>query len=264
MLRYSLFLLIALFIMGCEKDQIEFLPESDFYVNGKSDNNLKVASLDSFVVVHSVDQHFAGYHWDFGDGQTSNKKTIRHAYGASGIYQISLTITDSKGKTSTTTKTLIVLDRVLKRIELTYVYWDTIPNNIPYYNYRWPTSSTADVFLQIQQNTGCEMKLLGIWPECPVLFTSSMGKNVYCNTTTSIEIPVKTRFVISKELFSPFKYGNYIINLLAKDGSGEIYNLATNLGGGSYLDIMSEDISQNYSIIQGGLTSSYLLHCSFE
>jgi hypothetical protein len=110
------------------------------------------------------------------------------------------------------------------------------------------------------------MKPLGIWPECPVLFTSTMAKNVYCNTTTSIEIPVNTRFVISKELLTfPFnENGKYIISLLAKDGSGEIYNLANNLGGGSYLGILSEDISQNYSIIQGGLTSSYLLHCSFE
>ncbi|KAA0003832.1 MAG: PKD domain-containing protein, partial [Thermoplasmata archaeon] len=38
------------------------------------------------------------WHWDFGDGNTSDKQNPRHAYAHSGIYIITLTITDSYGE----------------------------------------------------------------------------------------------------------------------------------------------------------------------
>lgn len=41
------------------------------------------------------------YFWDFGDGNNSTKKIAEHSYIMTGNYSISLTVTDSKGNSST-------------------------------------------------------------------------------------------------------------------------------------------------------------------
>jgi PKD repeat protein len=46
--------------------------------------------------------------WSFGDGATSTEQNPRHAYSTTGVKTVSLTVTDSSGKTSTTTKMIFV------------------------------------------------------------------------------------------------------------------------------------------------------------
>jgi len=48
------------------------------------------------------------YHWDFGDGTTSNEKKPVKKYTAAGTYEITLTVTDNGGLTSTDTLTMVV------------------------------------------------------------------------------------------------------------------------------------------------------------
>jgi hypothetical protein len=43
------------------------------------------------------------YKWDFGDGKTSNDPAPAHAYGATGDYTVSLTVTDDRGNADTAT-----------------------------------------------------------------------------------------------------------------------------------------------------------------
>ncbi len=51
----------------------------------------------------------AGYSWDFGDGRVSTQATPTNVYSAPGIYNVTLTVTDSAGKTGTVTKSVTVL-----------------------------------------------------------------------------------------------------------------------------------------------------------
>lgn len=62
-------------------------------------NDLSTAGLGDSVVY---------WHWDFGDGDTSNLKNPTHLYAASGNYTISLTVASSLGCPSTITKSVIV------------------------------------------------------------------------------------------------------------------------------------------------------------
>ena len=50
------------------------------------------------------------YKWDFGDGATAStaQKTTTHEFENPGIYVVTLTIRDSKGRTATTTSNVTV------------------------------------------------------------------------------------------------------------------------------------------------------------
>jgi len=43
------------------------------------------------------------YHWDFGDGTNTTGITAQHAYSSSGVYTVTLTVTDNDGTTDTAT-----------------------------------------------------------------------------------------------------------------------------------------------------------------
>lgn len=49
-----------------------------------------------------------GYSWTFGDGSSSGAASPAHPYAAPGSYNVTLTVTDSQGKTGTVTKTVTV------------------------------------------------------------------------------------------------------------------------------------------------------------
>ena len=48
------------------------------------------------------------YRWDFGDGITSSKREIEHAFATSGSYEVSLTIEDTSGNVSTERAVILV------------------------------------------------------------------------------------------------------------------------------------------------------------
>jgi len=50
------------------------------------------------------------YAWDFGDGNTGTGSTTTHAYDASGIYKVSLTVTVITGETQSAYTTATIMD----------------------------------------------------------------------------------------------------------------------------------------------------------
>ena len=50
------------------------------------------------------------YRWDFGDGNERIGRFVEHTYAADGIYQVTLTVKDEAGNTSTTTFQVVVGD----------------------------------------------------------------------------------------------------------------------------------------------------------
>ena len=55
-----------------------------------------------------VDDSIVSYHWDFGDGTSGSGATISKTYQVSGTFTTILTVTDTRGATSTTEVTLVV------------------------------------------------------------------------------------------------------------------------------------------------------------
>ena len=54
------------------------------------------------------DGSVAGWSWTFGDGGTATTQNPSHTYGAAGTYTVQLTVTDDKGATGTTSKSVTV------------------------------------------------------------------------------------------------------------------------------------------------------------
>lgn len=54
------------------------------------------------------DGTISGYSWNFGDGANATGATATHTYTASGTYDVSLTVTDDRGGSATTTKSIVV------------------------------------------------------------------------------------------------------------------------------------------------------------
>ena len=63
---------------------------------------------DSFVANDSSTQ-INSYTWNLGDGASSSQSSPPHTYQLPGLYNVSLTVTDSKGQTDTTSREVSVL-----------------------------------------------------------------------------------------------------------------------------------------------------------
>ena len=63
------------------------------------------------------------YTWNFGDTQTGTGVTANHTYSTYGIYNVTLTVTDSEGLSNTLTQTI----RVLIRPTADFMYAPTYP-----------------------------------------------------------------------------------------------------------------------------------------
>ena len=87
---------------------------------------------------HWTENLGVSYHWDFGDGATSNIRTPKHAYQAYGTYKIKLTVTNGCGQTFA--ERMIWVENFLNRcdtlIEAKFSYIMDTANNILTFNDR--------------------------------------------------------------------------------------------------------------------------------
>lgn len=84
---------------------------------GIAPHTVEFDSSDSYAT-----DGIASYAWDFGDGQSATDANPTHVYDKTGVYTVSLTITDSKGLTNTKARTnyITVTDSVLPALPVDY------------------------------------------------------------------------------------------------------------------------------------------------
>jgi PKD repeat protein len=245
-------------LFSCDNDDPA---TSSFSFEGETGSTLMIGTDDEVTVLNQS-TNAASFTWDFGDGRTSNERSTVLSYPVSGTYTVTLTAIGD-GQTSQSSKTVIVKDRVLKSISIEAVQWDLVNSN------GWPTSPTADIYLQIQEFTDLAVTQYSIYPNCPVVFTSSVIENVGHSTITPMQIPVPEKFIVDKTFVQFASVENvgksYLISLMARDSDGNVYCLQNNFaGGGNYFGILEDDIRSNSFKIQQGPFSDFTLDCQFE
>lgn len=92
---------------GCSKIYVNFPPVAVLGANPTSGNAPLNVTFDASGS-YDPEQGLLTYDWDFDDGATSTLPTTSHAYNAAGIYEVTLTVTDDNGATSTDTATITV------------------------------------------------------------------------------------------------------------------------------------------------------------
>ncbi len=95
------------------------------------------------------------YLWDFGDGNTSTETQARHTYAALGLYNVTLTVTDNQGATTTSQVTANIIQEPISsdKIVLGYfVQWGVYQRNYHVNNIK--TSGSADKLTHINYAFG--------------------------------------------------------------------------------------------------------------
>lgn len=77
------------------------------------DDHLETINCDDTIKLMGIDgdtTSFSNYHWDFGNGQSSDSKSVNIHYNQPGTYLVTLYLTNSIGVTDTLSKTYTVLN----------------------------------------------------------------------------------------------------------------------------------------------------------
>lgn len=254
-------LLFCIFSTGCKKDTI-IVPVASFSFRGDTSSVLKMATYDTCTLFNNSTNSDSVF-WDLGNGNVSKMSKLTLTYSKSGVYTIRLTAKNINGKVSSTTKTVIVLDRVLKKIILKTVFWDTIPNHIPNFNAVWPTSSRADIYVLVQKFAWADsiVPYSGVMPNSPILYQSQIIPNVSSHTTVPVVINVPGKVIVDKKMVMD---KSFVISLMAKDTKNVIYALQSSLESGSSFGIQQESLVDNKFIVVCNLFCGVEFHCDFE
>ena len=81
-------------------------PIADFSFNNVCEGN--VTQLTSTATTEPTGHEIASYHWDFGDGETSDEQNVEHTYATAGEYEVTHSILVGRRCTDEITKTVTV------------------------------------------------------------------------------------------------------------------------------------------------------------
>ncbi|MDX1912292.1 MAG: PKD domain-containing protein [Saprospiraceae bacterium] len=106
MKKSSLFILPLLFVafFACNKQNLldqeaahVLAPQAELVADFSIENPLSKVNESEPVLLSNLSQNAVAYHWDFGNGVTSNEKQPAFAYSKCGIFNITLTVTGADG-----------------------------------------------------------------------------------------------------------------------------------------------------------------------
>jgi len=112
----GLFVMLIMFLVGCNGNGGSTPPitlNQPPTASIAADPTSGVAPLEvSFSGLSSSDSDgsIISYIWDFKDGNTGTGETVNHTFSTIGSYNVELTVTDDKGATDSTTKTINVTE----------------------------------------------------------------------------------------------------------------------------------------------------------
>ncbi|MFW5792676.1 MAG: choice-of-anchor J domain-containing protein [Bacteroidota bacterium] len=97
----GIIIIISIFfftLSSCEEELSipEASTQADFTYEFESVTNPETGLINYEVSFTNTSINAAGYHWDFGDGETSTEENPVHIYDEDGLFEVTLTVTPEK------------------------------------------------------------------------------------------------------------------------------------------------------------------------
>lgn len=192
MKKISLILLLTAGLLSCKKEANQPLATADFSFNNGADEPPFLVGMDIPITNNSTNG--VSYLWDLGNGKTSTDKEPIFSGEKAGTYNVSLTVKNADGKTTTSTKKVQVFQLVSNLVTLQRLSLKEI------------NMTKADVWLEIIEiNTKKDFRLPDGTFQGKLIFKSPVLKDL-TNDSKNIHIPVA----------EPIEF-NWSIALLKKD-----------------------------------------------
>lgn len=127
-----------LFLWGCRAQVENEAPVAVFSTANGGSSDLLEVQLDASASYDS-DGSISAYSWDLGDGNTASGERVTHGYASAANYEITLTVTDSEGASSSSTQTfsagnLYSVSGVIRAQSNIAVDGDVNDPNAPYFD----------------------------------------------------------------------------------------------------------------------------------
>ena len=84
-------------------------PVASFVFSPSAPNTTTKVQFNATASTAPAGRTLTGYAWNFGDGVTKTGVTTENSFSAPGVYDVTLTVTDSSGATATTSKSVTVV-----------------------------------------------------------------------------------------------------------------------------------------------------------
>ncbi|WP_262507750.1 PKD domain-containing protein [Spirosoma endophyticum] len=209
---------------------------------------LPVYPVSYAIKTTNTSTNASAYLWDFGDGTTSTQQTPTFSYAKSGTYTITLTTTSVTGTQQVSTKSIQVVDQILKKITINRLTWNAF-GNLP----TWTGDKRADLSIEIGQRDNQGPPLT----PSVVLYQSEPLKSV-ANTTVGFDIAVTKRVVLN-----PAMVYAILINVYGNDGHGNQVVYSSGGSGVGYSGYFNT-ATKYYTIESGALGTSLTLECGYN
>ena len=98
-------MLTGLVIHSCDKEETN-LPEACFVASQERIAGIPIDFSTSCTLYAN------SYHWDFGDGQSSEEAYPSHTYDKSGDFAVTLTVANTNGDSDDVTHVMVVEDPI--------------------------------------------------------------------------------------------------------------------------------------------------------
>jgi len=259
-MRNALLLLfvIVLGFSACKKDKdanIAPAPVASFNVNGDTTQSQIMGVYDAYQLTNNSVNADA-YTWDFGNGTVLRDKEVAVWYPASGIYTLTLTAISKDGRKSVMSKTIKVVDPVLKHITVDAL---NLQSALGFSN-AYPVANKVNVWVEILKaapNQSYPLLSTGTF-DAPLIYKTSVLTKVDV-TKLPLEFDIKDKIVIDMPTLTK-NYGytglGYAFNLYAQDNTGT-YLLSSSYGSG-VSSSFSGDVRNNRFTITSGFDGSHL------
>lgn len=201
--RFAFISVLALASCNKESEPIQPAPVASFSVAGAASNDvIKVGTYDAIVVTNTSTKADT-YTWSLGNDSIKTGADPRiFRYPKAGTYSLTLTVQNADGQKSSTSRTIRVLDRVVKQVAIVFARFE---NASPPHIFDRPTLQ-AVVRLGPDKVTYPDPTNRYTSYNAPVVFRSPLVQNVTENQFPLI-FPLTERLVLDiPTLTNPLEY----------------------------------------------------------